>query len=135
MPTPRSNPKGFKGATLDYRKIQDREFDPLFLRYMQQPEFAEICRRTYGDVPVAAFRAMFMNKPAQKGTFLPWHQDRWAFLDRDPLIYGVDRGGPGGHRQRVRARHSGQPHPWPHQSRPRVWFPHRVASSPVLPRE
>jgi ectoine hydroxylase-related dioxygenase (phytanoyl-CoA dioxygenase family) len=29
---------------------------------------------------------MFMNKPARKGTFLPWHQDRWRDLDRDPLI-------------------------------------------------
>jgi len=78
--------KGHKGATLDYRKIQDLEFDPLFLAYMQRPLFAEICRRTYGDLPIAAFRAMFMNKPARQGTFLPWHQDRWAFLDRDPLI-------------------------------------------------
>jgi phytanoyl-CoA hydroxylase len=78
--------KGFKGATLDYRKIQDLEFDPLFLAYMRRPIFADICRRTYGDAPVAAFRAMFMNKPARQGTHLPWHQDRWAFLDRDPLI-------------------------------------------------
>jgi phytanoyl-CoA hydroxylase len=78
--------KGHKGATLDYRKIQDLEFDPLFLAYLQRPLFAEICRRVYGDVSIAAFRAMFMNKPAQRGTFLPWHQDRWAFLDRDPLI-------------------------------------------------
>lgn len=78
--------KGFKGATLAYRKIQDLEFDPLFLAYMQRPIFADICRRTYGDAPVAAFRAMFMNKPARQGTFLPWHQDRWAFLDRDPQI-------------------------------------------------
>ena len=29
---------------------------------------------------------MFMNKPARQGTFLPWHQDRWSYLDRDPLI-------------------------------------------------
>lgn len=78
--------KGFKGPTLDYRKIQDLEFDPLFLAYMRRPLFAEICRRVYGDIPVAAFRAMFMNKPARRGTVLPWHQDRWAFLDRDPLV-------------------------------------------------
>ncbi|MET9020958.1 phytanoyl-CoA dioxygenase family protein [Actinopolymorpha sp. NPDC004070] len=78
--------KGWKGATLDYRKIQDLEFDPLFLSYLRRPLFEEICRQTYGDIPVSAFRAMFMNKPARQGTFLPWHQDRWAFLDRDPLI-------------------------------------------------
>jgi phytanoyl-CoA hydroxylase len=79
--------KGHKGATLNYRKIEQLEFDPLFLRYMQKPIFEDICRRTYGDgVPVSCFRAMFMNKPAGKGTELPWHQDRWRKLDRDPQI-------------------------------------------------
>ena len=29
---------------------------------------------------------MFMNKPAREGTPLIWHQDRWKYLDRDPLI-------------------------------------------------
>jgi phytanoyl-CoA dioxygenase PhyH len=79
--------RGHKGATLAYRKIQDLEHDPLFLQYLQQPIFREICRRVYGaDVPIACFRAMFMNKPAHQGTLLPWHQDRWTHLDRDPLI-------------------------------------------------
>lgn len=79
--------KGHKGATLNYRKIQDLEFDPLFLSYMQKPIFQEICLRVYGpDTRVACNRAMFMNKPAQKGKYLSWHQDRWNYLDRDPLI-------------------------------------------------
>ncbi|HEY8665183.1 MAG TPA: phytanoyl-CoA dioxygenase family protein [Tepidisphaeraceae bacterium] len=79
--------KGHKGARLDYRKIQDLEFEPLFLEYMQRPIFREICARVYGpSTPIACFRAMFMNKPAHKGTFLPWHQDRWANLSKDPLI-------------------------------------------------
>lgn len=79
--------KGHKGATLNYRKIQQLEYDPVFLRYIQLPIFNEICARTYGGhVPVGVFRSMFMNKPANKGTRLPWHQDRWAHLDRDPLI-------------------------------------------------
>jgi hypothetical protein len=79
--------KGFKGATLNYRKMQDLEFDPLFLAYIKRPIFREICAHVYGpETPIAAFRAMFMNKPAHKGTYLPWHQDRWVFLDRDPLI-------------------------------------------------
>ncbi|MCL4506378.1 MAG: phytanoyl-CoA dioxygenase family protein [Chloroflexi bacterium] len=79
--------KGFKGATLNYRKIQDLEYDPLFLAYTQRPLFREICRRVYGvDTPIASYRAMFMNKPARRGTWLPWHQDRWSDLDRDPLI-------------------------------------------------
>ena len=29
---------------------------------------------------------MFMNKPAREGTPLVWHQDRWIYLDRDPLL-------------------------------------------------
>ncbi len=78
---------GHKGATLNYRKIQELEFDPLFLEYMQHPIFADTCRRLYGrGTAIACFRAMFMNKPAHRGTFLPWHQDRWAYLDRDPLL-------------------------------------------------
>lgn len=77
---------GFKGATLNYRKIEQLEFDPLYLEFMQKPLFKEVCARVYGQhVPVASFRAMFMNKPANKGTLLPWHQDRWKDLDRDPL--------------------------------------------------
>ena len=79
--------KGHKGRTLGYRKIQDLEFDPLFLSFMQRPIFEHICAHEYGpDTPIECFRAMFMNKPAHKGTFLPWHQDRWTSLDRDPLV-------------------------------------------------
>ena len=93
--------KGHKGATLHYRKIQDLEFDPLFLRYMQKPFFRHICCMVYGeDVSIACMRAMFMNKPAASptaspagppaktvgGTHLVWHQDRWTNFDRDPQI-------------------------------------------------
>ena len=84
-PGPQS--KGHKGATLSYRKIQDLEYDPHFLAYMQKPLFRHICARVYGDeTTVACYRAMFMNKPAREGTPLIWHQDRWRYLDRDPLI-------------------------------------------------
>src|SRR5690606_3937412 len=57
-----------------------------FRAYMERPIFRDLCRRIYGDVPISVFRAMFMNKPASKGTVLRWHQDRWSFLDRDPLL-------------------------------------------------
>lgn len=78
---------GFKGPTLDYRKIQELEHDAIFRDYLLDPVFEDICRRTYGEhTPVALFRAMFMNKPANRGTFLPWHQDRWTSMDRDPHI-------------------------------------------------
>jgi phytanoyl-CoA hydroxylase len=79
--------RGFKGARLDYRKIQELEHHPVFREYLLDPIFEGICARTYGaETPVGLFRAMFMNKPAKRGTFLPWHQDRWTFLDRDPQI-------------------------------------------------
>ena len=78
---------GHKGARLDYRKIQELEADELFWEFMNRPMFREICARQYGGaMPIAAFRAMFMNKPANRGTLLPWHQDRWQELDRDPLV-------------------------------------------------
>ncbi|MCG3180622.1 MAG: hypothetical protein BIFFINMI_02984 [Phycisphaerae bacterium] len=78
--------RGHKGATLNYRKIQDLEIDPLFLAFIRRPLFHHICRRVHGPGPIGLFRAMFMNKPAGKGTWLPWHQDRWTDLDRDPQI-------------------------------------------------
>jgi phytanoyl-CoA hydroxylase len=78
---------GHKGATLDYRKIQQLEYDPVYLDYMQRPVFKHICERVYGaGTDISCFRAMFFNKPARKGTYLPWHQDRWNNLDRDPLV-------------------------------------------------
>ncbi len=79
--------QGSKGSTLNYRKIQNLEYDPVFLEYLQRPLFREACQYVYGpDRPIAIFRAMFMNKPANRGTWLPWHQDRWQTLDRDPLL-------------------------------------------------
>ena len=79
--------QGHKLPTLSYRKIQDLEYDPCFLSFMQKPLFRHICERAYGlGKRVASYRAMFMNKPAHEGTVLTWHQDRWTSLDRDPLI-------------------------------------------------
>jgi ectoine hydroxylase-related dioxygenase (phytanoyl-CoA dioxygenase family) len=77
---------GHKGATLAYRKIQNLEIDPVFRRFIEDPYFQSICVRAYGDAPIACFRAMFMNKPSRQGTKLPWHQDAWNYLDRQPLI-------------------------------------------------
>jgi phytanoyl-CoA hydroxylase len=78
---------GWKGATLSYRKIQNLEHDPLFRAYLERSVFHELAARVYGpDVPIACFRAMFMNKPARHGTLLPWHQDAWTHLDRQPLL-------------------------------------------------
>ena len=79
--------KGHKGPTLNYRKITELEFDPFFLSYMQKPAFREICAKAYGlSTPISTPRAMFMNKPAETGTHLPWHQDVFRNLDTDPRI-------------------------------------------------
>ena len=77
---------GHKGSTLKYRKIMDLEQDPLHLAYMRRPLCREITRRYIGE-NVSIYRAMFMNKPADQGTVLPWHQDvgvGWG-LDRNPI--------------------------------------------------
>ena len=78
---------GFKGPTRRYRKIEGLEQDLVFRSWIQSPLASDICRRVYGpDIAVATFRSMFMNKPAEAGHELVWHQDRWAWLDRDPLV-------------------------------------------------
>ena len=115
--TPGPQTKGHKGATLNYRKIQDLEFDSLFLTYMQTPLFRDICAKAYGpDTPIACFRAMFMNKPARKGNHLPWHQDRWTDLDRDPLITIWDGPRSGNRCQRLRPDYPPIPPVGSHQS-------------------
>ena len=78
---------GYQGPTLNYRKIQDLERDPLFLAYMQHPRFRDISRALVGE-EISVFRAMFMNKPALRGTELPYHQDggtQWG-LDRERFV-------------------------------------------------
>ena len=78
---------GFQEATLDYRKIQGLEADQRFLEFITSLFFVQLCERVYGpNLPITSFRTMFMNKAAGKGTWLPWHQDRWNFLDQDPLL-------------------------------------------------
>ncbi len=63
-----------KGSSLKYRKIQELEMDPLFLKYIQHPLFRHITRKKIGE-NVGVFRSMFFNKPAEGGVPLVWHQD------------------------------------------------------------
>ncbi len=80
---------GLSEVTLAYRKLQGLEADPLVLELIRRDLFREICARIYGKhASISIFRAMLMNKPSGKGTYLPWHQDAgdvWK-LDRDPLV-------------------------------------------------
>ena len=78
---------GHKGSTLAYRRITGLEQDPEFLTDIQHPLIRRISERYIGE-NVSIFRAMLMNKPAELGTELPWHQDvgeGWG-LDRNPII-------------------------------------------------
>ncbi|MCC7492616.1 MAG: phytanoyl-CoA dioxygenase family protein [Fimbriimonadaceae bacterium] len=78
---------GWVGPTLAYRKIQDLERDPLFLQYLQHPLFRGLTRSLVA-AEISVFRAMFMNKPAGRGTVLPYHQDggsQWG-LDRENFV-------------------------------------------------
>lgn len=73
--------------TLDYRRIDGLHFSPTFLIYIQHPVFRQITRRYIGN-DVSVFRSMVMNKPAGRGTVLPWHQDigeGWG-LDQNPTV-------------------------------------------------
>ncbi len=76
-------------GTLFYRKINGLEGDDQFSKLLVHPKILAVCARQYGPhAAVSLFRAMVMNKPAGRGTVLPWHQDGgdvWA-LDRDPLV-------------------------------------------------
>ena len=79
--------RGWKGATLGYRKIVQLEQDPVFLAFMQRPLYRDITRKLIGE-HVSIYRSMFMNKPANRGTLLPWHQDggRIWNLTSDPIV-------------------------------------------------
>jgi phytanoyl-CoA hydroxylase len=78
--------RGFKGPSLEYRKMQGLEHDPVVFEYMQSALFRAVAQRTYSGA-TAVYRTMFFNKPeASGGSTLAWHQDRWSVLDRDPRI-------------------------------------------------
>lgn len=64
----------YGGPNVAYRKIADLEYDDVFLQKLQSSWIRTICSRLVGDV-VSILRVTMMDKPAQGGTPLPWHQD------------------------------------------------------------
>lgn len=79
--------KGFEGPSLNYRKIEKIEKDPLFLAFIENPLFERIARaQIEGEIVI--YRAVIFNKPAQGGTELPWHQDAGVYwgLSQDPFL-------------------------------------------------
>ena len=79
--------KGWEGPSLNYRKIEKVEADPVFRAWIDNPLFERVARgRIEGEVVI--YRAVIMSKQARGGTILPWHQDGGKFwgLDRDPEL-------------------------------------------------
>jgi hypothetical protein len=79
--------EGWEGPSLNYRKIEKVEADPIFRAWIDNPLFERIARARVGD-EVVIYRAVIMSKAARGGTILPWHQDGGKFwgLDRDPEL-------------------------------------------------
>jgi hypothetical protein len=79
--------KGWTGPSLNYRKVEKLEKDPLFAAWIENALFARIARAVVGEA-VTLYRAVLFNKAARGGTELPWHQDGGRFwgLDRDPVL-------------------------------------------------
>ena len=79
--------RGWIGPSLEYRKIEKLERDPLIRAWIENPIFERIARAVIGE-DVVLYRAILMTKGARGGTPLPWHQDGGSFwgLDRDPEL-------------------------------------------------
>ena len=79
--------RGWEGPSLNYRKIEKVELDPVFRDWIDNPLFERIARARVAD-EVVIYRAVIMSKQARGGTSLPWHQDGGKFwgLDRDPEL-------------------------------------------------
>ena len=79
--------KGWQGPSLAYRKIEKLEKDPLFSAWLNDAIFRRLTAAVIGP-DVVLYRALLMNKGAQGGTHLPFHQDGGKFwgVDRDPQL-------------------------------------------------
>jgi phytanoyl-CoA hydroxylase len=93
--------KGWKGPSLEYRKIEKLEKDPLYWAWLSNDVFRRVAARVYPGAEVTLYRAFLMIKHAGGGSPLPWHQDGGDFwgLDRDPVLQiwtGLDDAPEGG---------------------------------------
>jgi hypothetical protein len=80
--------KGWRGPSLEYRKVEKLELDPMFWAWITHDVFRRVAARVYPHRDVTLYRAFLMNKHKGGGSDLPWHQDGGAFwgLDRDPTL-------------------------------------------------
>src|SRR5215471_2017423 len=70
--------RGYVGPSLNYRKLEKLEKDPLFFSWIQNPLFEAIAKRAIGT-EVSIYRAVLFNKSACGGSVLPWHQDGGSY--------------------------------------------------------
>lgn len=79
--------KGYQGPSLQYRKVEKLERDPLFLAWIENALFERVARSLI-DGGVTIYRAALFTKPASGGTVLPFHQDGGSYwgLTRDPTL-------------------------------------------------
>jgi phytanoyl-CoA hydroxylase len=79
---------GYEGPSLEYRKIEKLEADPLFWAWLRNPLFERLAHACIAGPSVAIYRAVLFAKGARGGSELPWHQDAGVFwgLDRDPPL-------------------------------------------------
>src|SRR5262245_4488524 len=61
--------KGYIGPSTHYRKVEKLERDPLFRALIENPLFERIAR-AWIPGPIAIYRAVLFNKPANGGTVL-----------------------------------------------------------------
>ncbi|MBX7097277.1 MAG: phytanoyl-CoA dioxygenase family protein [Myxococcaceae bacterium] len=101
---------GWQGPSLDYRKLEKLELDPLFKAWIENPLFERIARaRIDGDVVI--YRAILFHKGQRGGSEVPFHQDGgklwglsaepelqiWTALDDAPEGGGCLEAVPGTH--------------------------------------
>jgi hypothetical protein len=79
--------KGYQGPSLNYRKIEKLEQDPLFRELIETPRFGDIAHAVLGPT-IQLYRAVLFSKSAAGGTYLPWHQDCGTFwgITKDPQL-------------------------------------------------
>lgn len=78
--------KGFKKSTLNYFKIQGLEIHPLFKTLIGFKLFKDIAEQVYGGIDTKIFRMMMVNKPENVQVELPWHQNKFIQLDKNPMV-------------------------------------------------
>lgn len=75
--------EGWVGPSLEYRKLEKLEKDPLFLTWIENPFFHQIVQ-SFIPGEIVLYRAVLFNKSAKGGSPLPWHQDGGRFWGIHP---------------------------------------------------